>query len=67
MAPHRQAQTGLQQEKDQRGGPGLWGAGDGAERRSFTRPAGKTAQQLGEAMQINEQARIEQTCQDLEH
>ena len=59
MAAHRQAETGLEKEKDRRGGPGLWGTGDGVQRRPFTRPPGETAKQLGEAMQINEEARID--------
>jgi hypothetical protein len=67
MAAHRQAQTGLEQEKDGRGGPGLRGAGDGVQGRPFARPPREAAKQLREAVEINEQAGIEQAGQDLEN
>lgn len=60
MAADRQPQAGLEEEKDGRCCPRLWGTGDWVQRRPLSWPPRKTAEQLGHTTQIHEQTGIEQ-------
>src|SRR5688572_8106761 len=58
-AAHGEAETGLQQHEHGRGRPRLRRARDGVERRAVARSTREAAEELRQAMQLEERARVE--------
>lgn len=60
----RQAEAALQKLKHRSRGPGLRGAGNRIRHRAFTRLPRKSAEQLGDAIQIGDHGGVEETRKD---
>src|SRR2546422_4109867 len=60
----REAEARLEKEKHGTHGPGLRRAGDGVESRPLARAAREAAEELGQAVEGDEQARVEEAAQD---